>query len=342
MEDWKLMVDESFVMWNNYIHTGQTDRANDLLRQLERTIPGDPFIAKCREIDPKNPDPELIAFFGRHWKGENLDGKSIEIICDQGMGDVINMLRYLEEIKRLWKARVVLNCYAYHKQLARLLETVPYIDVFTPHHIPCDFHSNIFSVPLTLTAEKVDTPYPAHFHLLLRKHLPLQTPLNIRCEKRKMRVGIAWKSNALNVKLADMKSMSLEDVKTLVDDRWELYSLLPEEADVDFVKVAKFLGDLYDTASLISSLDVVVSVDTVSLHLAGAMNKKVFGLLAETPDPRWGNVSNTPWYESCRLYRQRVAGDWSHPLKAVRHDLERLYKDMDESGFLNGVVSGDF
>ena len=327
VEWWEHLLNGGLALCNNYIYTGQTERAAELLSQLEKTIPDHPMVRKLRSIDTSIPDLELIQFFGRHWKGEDLQGKSIEVFCDQGMGDIINMLRYLDEMKRKWpSSQIVLNCYAYYEKFSRLMEMITYVDRFTDHHIPCDYHSNIFSVPIIMSGYTLDVPYPAHFHLLLEAGIPKKT-LRI---SRKLRVGIAWQSNALNGQLAARKSMDLQDVLTLVDNRWELISLLPEKIGVAFLNESYVLNDLYDTASLISTLDVVVSVDTVVLHLAGIMSKKSIGLLCTVADPRWGEIGDTqPWYSPGRLYRQKTLGDWSHPLHLVRDELEHLYNMME-------------
>jgi hypothetical protein len=318
------------------------EKATQLLTQLDKVVPGYYLVEKMRAINLTNPDPELVQLFGRHWRGEDLRDKSIEIFCDQGMGDVINMFRYLDDMNRRWPGvKIVLNCYSYYQQFKRLMGHVLYVHQFADRHIACDYHSNIFSIPTIMSGYRLDIPYPAHFHLLLQKGVPPQPTLRIGYgEKRKMRVGIAWKSNALNAQLSSKKSMSIRDVQLLVDERWDLYSLVPEKTNEVFLNETHPLSDLYDTACLLSTLDAVVSVDTVALHLAGTMFKKTYGLLCTDADPRWGYQGYSFWYESCRLYRQITPGDWSHPLQLVKSELEHLHTQMSEIGLLDGVASG--
>lgn len=342
--DSEQMLSESLAMLNNYIHTGQKERADELFAQINRCEPGHVVAAKLRIMDPRRPPPEIIREFGRHWRGDDLNGKSIEIFCDQGMGDTINMIRYLDEIKLRWKdSKIYLNCYAYYKQFFRLMRKVPSVDKFVDHHTPCDYHSNIFSIPSILSEIDLDVPYPAHFELLLNHGVIRQKPILPSHCRRPMRVGIAWKSNALNKELSAMKSMTLEDVESLYDPRWELISLLPETTGAKFLHEWP-IHDLYDTAQIIRNVDAVVSVDTVVLHLAGAMAKRVLGLLCADADPRWGTKffggsSLSSWYDGLRTFRQANPGDWSEPLQGVRYELGRLYRTMDEIGFLNGSYS---
>jgi ADP-heptose:LPS heptosyltransferase len=78
-------------------------------------------------------------------------------------------------------------------------------------------------------------------------------------------------------------------------------------------------ADVRDTAALILNLDLIVTVDTMTAHLAGALCRRVWILLPVTADWRWMlERSDTPWYPSARLFRQRVPGDWSEVIETVR------------------------
>jgi ADP-heptose:LPS heptosyltransferase len=78
------------------------------------------------------------------------------------------------------------------------------------------------------------------------------------------------------------------------------------------------LNDFADTAALVSNLDLVVASDTAVAHLAGAMGKPVWLLLPFAPDWRWMlNRTDSPWYPTMRLFRQRRWGDWSEPIEQI-------------------------
>jgi ADP-heptose:LPS heptosyltransferase len=76
-----------------------------------------------------------------------------------------------------------------------------------------------------------------------------------------------------------------------------------------------------ETASLVASADLVITVDTMIAHLAGALGKPTWLLLKADPDWRWSLGRTSPWYPSMRLYRQPLAGDWGAVIAEVQRDL---------------------
>ncbi len=85
------------------------------------------------------------------------------------------------------------------------------------------------------------------------------------------------------------------------------------------------LGDFYQTGGIIEKLDLVISVDTATVHLAGALNRPVWALLAYACDWRWGAQGDrSPWYPSVRLYRQPEPKAWDKVIERVAEDLAEL------------------
>jgi hypothetical protein len=91
-----------------------------------------------------------------------------------------------------------------------------------------------------------------------------------------------------------------------------------------FVSLGEEFADFADTAAVIENLDLVISVDTAVLHLAGAMGKKVWGLLPFEADWRWMlDRSDSPWYPTMTLFRQAGTGDWDSVFGSVEDELRR-------------------
>lgn len=334
------MINQSLAAAYNCIHTGRPNEAANMIGVVQQIEPDNPLVPEFfRLIAAKSGlcnEPE-IAEFGNFWGGENLNGCTIEVFCDQGMGDTINMLRYLQLMKARWSCHIVLNCYAYFEQFERLFRDVPYIDEFVKYHKTCDYFTDIFCLPTILSDIKLPIQYPAHFSLVMEKGVPPQPILEaspqlsdawhgIQSRYREFydptpNVGVAWKTNPENQLLYQKKSIPTEIIERLKSDRYHLYSLCPDECP-DFMRKID-LCDLYDTTAVIHGLDYIVSVDTVVLHLAGATGSTTFGLIADDCDPRWGTEGDTTvWYPSAKLIRQD--GDWSNAVDKVKEAIESL------------------
>jgi len=235
------------------------------------------------------------------------------------------MLRYLQETKSRWNCRLVLNCYPHFDGFKDFFAAFSYVDVLVRHHEKCDYHTNLYSLPSILAGDQPE--YPLDFVKLLQRPIPEQPSLQVEplwtANSSRHLIGLVWQSHP-NV-LALKKSIALADMRCLQDSRYVLYSLVPEIRGVDFL-VEKWpeTPTAQYTASLIACLDAVVSVDTFVLHLAGAMGKPTFGLLALNADPRWGSEEKTPWYPSVRLFRQKVKKQWSEPLRCIKEELALL------------------
>lgn len=313
-------------MANNYLWTGRFNKAIEVIGQVGKIDPDNDLARRMMSRiiggSPPEPDPE----FGAFWRGEPLNGKSIEVFCDQGMGDTINILRYLKQMKERWSCRIVVNYYAFHAEFARLMGRLPdYIDDFVQMHRKCDYFTNIVSIPALMNGLKFDVYYPAHWQALLDTPIPPQPVLSefpAMFSEPAFRVGLAWKSNADNP-ISAKKSVPIQEFAILEDGINELYAVIPDKERYNMM-VQYALNDLVDTAELISNLDVVVSVDTVTLHLAGALGKKTLGLLPHVADVRWGLGTSTVWYPSVELFRQPENLDWSIPLRQIKQRLESL------------------
>jgi ADP-heptose:LPS heptosyltransferase len=86
--------------------------------------------------------------------------------------------------------------------------------------------------------------------------------------------------------------------------------------------MAPHLSTFGDTARVLEKLDLLITIDTGSGHLAGALNRPVWVLLSQTCDARWLDCRRfTPWYPSMRFYRQTELGDWTGPLADMQADL---------------------
>lgn len=265
------------------------------------------------------------------WLGKpSLEGKTILLYSEQGLGDTIQFCRYASRVARLG-ARVVLEVQPPLKALVQNLEGVAQV-LGAGESLPSfDYHCPLLSLPLAFRTTMSDISGASYLKSDPDKLKAWQSRLGGDGRKR---VGLVW-SGGTKHKNDRNRSLSLEDIKVLVDDRAAFYCLQKElrPADRDVLTRLPGIGfpgesleDFSDTAAVVALMDLVITVDTSVAHLAGALGKEVWVLLPFSPDWRWLlNRNDSPWYSSVRLFRQPAPGDWASVLMQVRAALaERL------------------
>lgn len=234
------------------------------------------------------------------WRGEDLAGKRVLILGEQGYGDQIMYARFAKLMQAqgagiIWLcrsplARLLTRCAGFHAQSLDHGADFPNVSFVCPMgELPLPFFPPLTSPP--------SAPYLAM--------PPAVTAPGIN-------IGIAVKGNPVHV-YDHERSLPPE----LADE------LISTPGAVDLDPSATGAQDFYDTARVIAGLDLVVTVDTSVAHLAGAMGKPVWILLSSKwSDWRWmRHRSDSPWYPTARLFRQQSPGDWRNVLDAVFAEL---------------------
>lgn len=299
------VINQALSVANNYICTGQRDKARTTISMLKSLLPVHPAY---KFFDDDKPCEEL---FGKKWSGEDLNGKSLEIFCDHGMGDTIQMLRYIKSLKKSYDVFITLNSLICDP-LQRFFDNQDFVDVFGGHH-KCDYHVNVMELP------KLYHGYGMWDHILKGDiSIPPQPELFVQDVDFIFHgFGLKCLSNPHN-SLFDEKSVNPEIFKEL-----NAVSLEPNGEWASFTEC----GDIADLASIIKKLPLVVSVDTLTLHLAGSLSVPTIGLLCYNADPRWGKDEITPWYPSVKLCRQDQSGSWESAISYVREEVACLKKN---------------
>ena len=264
------------------------------------------------------------------WLGkESLEGKTILLYGEQGLGDFIQFCRYVQLVSKNG-GRVILEV---PKSLATLLKDLPGISllVILGDELPSfDFVCPIMSLPLALGAN-LETIPSKNSYIASDPEKVAKWQLRLG-EKRKKRIGLVWSGSASH-KNDHNRSLTLTDMLKHLPPNFEYVSLQKEvrEGDRDALTSSDVkhygdqLVDFSETAALCDLMDIIISVDTSVAHLAGALGKTTWILLPYVPDWRWLlDRDDSPWYSSIRLYRQETAGKWDEPLKKVSVDLISL------------------
>lgn len=256
---------------------------------------------------------------GRRWDGSQLDGKALLITAEQGLGDTINFIRYAQ-LAKARGAKVIFDCPV---PLATLVQTCPGVDTVVARGQPgppFDYYYPLLSLPGLFakdpSAETATIPYfqPEPDRVTYWRQQLADLP--------GLRVGIAWQGSKAHkgdklrsvqltrfAPLAALPGVTLCSIQKPPGTEQLTEGPGAEMGIVDLG--AKVGSEMLDTAALLMNLDLVVSVDTAIVHLAGALGRPVWVALPFAADWRWfRHGDTTTWYPSMRLFRQPTPGEW--------------------------------
>lgn len=339
---------ESFSAFNNY---------GNVMREIGFPRRGLPFLQYALELDPTNVTAKfniaisylLMGDYERgwpayetrwqyehlngtepkfsqpRWTGEDLSGKTILVVGEQGHGDNIQFIRFLVDLHSRG-AKILLQV---TNSLIPLLSSTPIISRVEPYGTDMgefDYWVPIMSLPgvLGITLDKIPlvqnyiTADPDQIKVWQERLGP----------KYKMRVGFAWtgrKDSWLNQHKSVPFEVMLEMIKSNPQYEWinlQIDGSEAEELALAEAGVSRFpgtIGSFADSAALMMNLDVVIGVDSANSHLAGALGRPTWIMLNNyATDWRWlVDRDSSPWYSTVRLFRQPSMGDWRSVTKKI-------------------------
>lgn len=249
------------------------------------------------------------------WGKEPLKDQQLYVYWEQGLGDTIQFARYAL-LAVAAGARVTLSV---QDPLIRLFKDfAPGVTVVGQNDEPDDFdlHCPLLTLPLAFGTRLETIPAFKSGYLSV-------PPADVarwdqRLPRGRRRIGLVWSGSQVHANDAN-RSIRLARILPVLqtDDIWVSLQKDIREADraalaaSGILDVSAELGDFADTAALISTLDLVIAVDTSVAHLAGALGKPTWVMVPFSPDFRWLlHREDSPWYPEMRLFRQSRAGDW--------------------------------
>jgi tetratricopeptide (TPR) repeat protein len=274
------------------------------------------------------------------WSGrEPLEGRTILLHTEQGLGDTLQFCRYVKLVAALG-ATIILEVPGALASLLSRLAGVSELIVRGAPRPAADFHSPLMSLPLafntTLDTVPASVPY---LTVDPRKGREWEARLGPRTG---LRVGLVW-SGGFRPHQPELwevnarRNVPLAALAKLRHPGLQFYSLQkgqPAEGELaqaqargwegpDLIEHTRLLRDFEDTAALVDNLDLVIAVDTSVAHLAGGLGKPVW--LMNRFDTCWRWLlerTDSPWYPTLRLYRQTAPGDWDGVVRRICCDLE--------------------
>lgn len=266
----------------------------------------------------------------KYWRGEHLDGKILLIWSEQGLGDTLMMLRYLSKVRALGAGRIKVCC---EESLVRIVESLPDVAETIPKQkatasIEFDRHCSILSLPFICCSRLDNLPNRTPY-------ISIPEPPRTRWKDRLaglpgLKVGLAWGGNRLLAKDAQrsIPLLAFQPLFAISGIAWiNLQKGAPaaqlEQVETPIVDWMDECQDFQDTGALMEGLDLIISVDTSIIHLAGALGRPVWLLNRYESEWRWLlDREDSPWYPTLRIFRQATTNDWDSVIKRVARELQ--------------------
>jgi tetratricopeptide (TPR) repeat protein len=284
---------------------------------------------KCKSFSSRG-------FAQPRWDGGTLEGKTVLLYAEQGLGDTLQFVRFAQNAKQRG-GKVIVEC---HAPLLKLLAGTPGIDQLIAFNTPLpefDVHSPLMSLPGVLRLAEDELwwgPYLAVDPQRAEKWRQQLAAIH------GFRVGLCWQGNPQHlfdmqrsIPLAKLAPLAAIPGVQLISLQKEIGSeqiagcsfpvhQLGESLDAD--------GAFLDTAAVLQQLDLVIAVDTAVAHLAGALGVRVWIPLSAHGDWRWmSERRDSPWYPSARLFRQRQLDAWDDVVAELAAELAVLLEARD-------------
>lgn len=271
------------------------------------------------------------------WKGpqaQPVAGKRIVIYAEQGLGDVINFVRYA---KLLQRDGATVYC-VIQPELIPLVETMPGVVCLKPNlNIEADYHVALLELPLHYRSNAENAPREVPY-----LHAPADKVAYWRDKLKtwdgQLKVGIAWAGHHIHANhhnrcmplseflpIIDMPGVQCFSLQKSAGERYTDVQL----KDGQVIDFTRDWTDFTDSAAMVDNLDMVISIDSAVIHLAGALGKPTWVLLPPNPDWRWLlEREDSPWYPTMHLFRRAHGESRKDQMSRVVRELKARKKTL--------------
>ena len=257
-------------------------------------------------------------------KLQDLKNKTVFVFHEQGLGDTLQFIRFIDN---LYKYTNKISIYVQNSLRTLLQESFPKYNFVSDDykHIQYDFVIPLISIPYLLDMNIIK---PINKYVFTKKINVKKFKQNIKLNKNIYNIGICWQGQSENTR-DKYRSIPYEKIKSLFNiskEKIQFYSLQKDfrVQDENIIDLGLYFDDFTDTAIAIESMDLIITVDTSIVHLAGSLGKKTWLLLPYLPDWRWGlNENSTDWYKKVTIFRQKNRLDWAEVLLNIKYQLKK-------------------
>ncbi len=249
--------------------------------------------------------------------GEPLPGGTLLVQAEQGLGDTLQFCRYLAPLRQRSGARIIFQA---QPRLLPLLSSCTGVDVLVPFGANVDSWDrrvDLLSLP-HLLRDQIPEPQPLGAYL--RPDDARLTTWRHRLRRRKkLRIALAWQGNPEGY-LASRRSIPFEtllplfqissDLEFVIVQKFDGRETLARHSDLGFIDLDRENVDFQDTAAILACSDILLTSDSASVHLGGALGVETWLMRMRVPDWRWTMGPDCPWYRSVRFFRQGQDHAW--------------------------------
>ena len=268
---------------------------------------------------------------GLEWQGENLNNKTILILSEQGIGDIIQFSRYIYLIEKEYSVNIIFKT---GKRIAYLFSKSKFKIIVNEDSIPkYDFYKHLMSLP-KIYYEKTKT-FPSQINFIPKdKKIALKWKERLN-EIKGFKVGINWQGSKL-YKSDHLRSIPLNYFNDLFNIEKINFISLQKGFGLEQIKNFKHKDKLYDfskevdngenifedTIGILQNIDLVISIDSALVHLSSTLGIKTLALLHFCPDWRWNLITKEfSWYDNLKIYRQEEFNKWDSVFSLLKKDL---------------------
>ena len=268
---------------------------------------------------------------GLEWQGEDLNNKTILILSEQGIGDIIQFSRYIYLIEKEYSANIIIKT---DKKIAHLFSKSKFKIIFNEKDIPkYDFYKHLMSLP-KIYYEKTKT-FPSQINFIPKdKKITLKWKERLN-EIKGFKVGINWQGRK-TYGVDHLRSIPLNYFNDLFNIEKINFISLQKGFGLEQIKNFKHKDKLYnfskevdngenifeDTIGILQNIDLVISIDSSLVHLSSTLGIKTFALLHFCPDWRWNLMTKEfSWYDNLKIYRQEEVNKWDSIFSLLKKDL---------------------
>jgi len=281
--------------WMQHARRGDYERAWQVSDRVLRRHADRPYVPRPRHEQSV-------------WTGQSLRGARVLVRCYHGLGDTIQFIRYMPMLHAVAREVIVWA----QPSLLQLLERVAGIDRLVPltdgtPGVHFDVDVEVMELPFIFRTTMASIPQNIPYLEAPPAAIPGDRP----------RIGLAWRCGDWETR----RSIPFEQLLPLLDVDAVTWCSMQQHRRSDEVHpnlVDTSADDIYEAARRMASLDLMITVDSMPAHLAGALGLPVWTLLVKDADWRWmEDREDSPWYPTMRLFRQQQADDWREVVDRV-------------------------